>query len=76
MQKLACEGVRVAQPSVDWPLRVGLMQGGCASGGAIPGQPPGHTRCTVAIGPGVVEDSQNGRELLKLKDYNDRERMG
>ena len=32
----------------------------CASGGAIPGQPPGHTRCAVAIGPGVVEDSRNG----------------
>ena len=52
------------------------MQGGCASGGAIPGQPPGCTRCAVAIGPGVVEDSQNGRELWKLEDCNDRESMG
>ena len=66
----------MAQPSVDWPLQVGLMQGGCASGGAIPGQPTGCTRRAVAIGPGVVEDSQNGRELLKLKDCNDRERTG
>ena len=76
MQKLACEGVRVAWPSVDWLLQVGLMQGGCTSGGAIPGQPPGHIRHAVAIGPGVVEDSQNGRELLKLEDCNDRERTG
>ena len=76
MQKLACEGVRVARPSVDWPLRVGLVQGGCASGGAIPGQPQGHTRRAAAIGPGVVEDSQNGQELLKPEDCNDRERMG
>ena len=76
MQKLACEGVRVAQPSVGWPLQVDLVQGGWASGGAIPEQPPGCTRQTVAIGPGVVEDSQNGRELLKLKDCNDRESMG
>ena len=66
----------MARPSVDWPLQVGLMQGGCTSGGAIPGQPPGHTRRAVAIGPGVVEDSQNGRELLKPEDCNDRERMG
>ena len=66
----------MAQPSVDWLLWVGLVQGGCTSGGAIPGQPPGCTRRTVAIGPGVVEDSQNGRELLKLEDCNDRERMG
>ena len=50
----------MAQPSVDWLLWVGLVQGGCASGGAIPGQAPGHTRCTVAIGTGVVEDSKNG----------------
>ena len=52
------------------------MQGGYASGGAIPGQPQGHTSRAVAIGPGVVEDSQNGQELLKLEDCNDRERMG
>ena len=66
----------MAQPSVDWPLWVGLMQGGCTSGGAIPGQLPGHNRRAVAFGPGVVEDSQNGQELLKPKDCNDRERMG
>ena len=66
----------MAWPSVDWLLWVGLMQGRCASGGAIPGQPPGHTRHAVAIGPGLVEDNQNGRELPKPEDCNDRERMG
>ena len=66
----------MARPSADWLLWAGLVQGRCASGGAIPGQPPGCTRCALAIGPGVVEDSRNGQELLKPKDCNDRERMG
>ena len=66
----------MARPSVDWLLQAGLAQGGCASGGAIPGQPPGRTRHAVVIGPGVVKDSQNGRELVKPEDCNDRERMG
>ena len=47
----------MAQLSVDWPLQVNLVQGGCTSGGVAPGQPPGRTRCTVAIGSGEVEDS-------------------
>ena len=66
----------MARPSVDWLLQAGLTQGGCTSGGAIPGQPPVHNRHAVAIDPGVVEDSRNGRKLLKPEDCNDRERMG
>ena len=64
----------MAQPSVDWPLWINLLQVGCASGGVVPGWPPGHTRRAVAIDPGVVEDSRNDQKLQKLKDYNDIER--
>ena len=65
----------MAQLSVDWLLLVDLVQSGCTSGGVAPGQLPGHTRCTVAIDPGEVEDSQNDRRLLKLGDCNNGKRQ-
>ena len=55
---------------MDLLLWVDLVRGGCASGEASPGQLPGHTRCAVAIDPGVVEGSQNDRKLQILEDCN------
>ena len=57
----------MARPLVDWLLLASLVKGSCASNEVIPGQLPGHTRCAVAIDPGVEEDSRNGQEWQTLK---------
>ena len=59
------------RPSVDWRQLANLVQGGCASDGVIPGQPPGHTKCVVAIDPGVEEDNRNDREWQTPEGCND-----
>ena len=60
----------MTQPSVDWRQLANLAQDGCTFDGAIPGQPPGHTKCVVAIDPGVEEDSRNDREWQTPEDCN------
>ena len=47
------------------------MRGGWASDGETPGQPPGCTKCIVAIDPGVEENRQNDRELQIPGGCND-----
>ena len=58
-------------PLMDWRRQVSLMQGGCASDGETPGQPPGHTKRVVAIDLGVEEDSRNDQEWQILGGCND-----
>ena len=63
-----------ADALVDWPLQEGLMLGSCAPGEVTLGQHPGHTKHAFAIGPSVVQDTQNGPEQPIPEGCNGTER--
>ena len=58
----------MARISVDWPPREGLSQGDFACSEVSLVRTPNHTRCTVATGPAVGEDTQNDPRSLTLAD--------